>query len=175
MFQEKHLHEILFTTIALTVFIVLRVIITRITKTYVAKANINEQRANLVRKYIHILLFIFLLVALLAIWNVNPKDLFIVMSSVFAVIGVGLFAQWSILSNITSGIILFFSFPFRIGDRIKIHDADFPIEAQIEDIKAFHTLLRTKNNELLTYPNNLFLQKGITIITARQEEREFYD
>jgi hypothetical protein len=26
-----------------------------------------------------------------------------------------MFAQWSILSNITSGIILFFSFPFKIG------------------------------------------------------------
>jgi small-conductance mechanosensitive channel len=98
------------------------------------------------------------------------------MSSVFAIIGVGLFAQWSILSNITSGVILFFSFPFRIGDFIKIHDKDFPIEAQIEDIKAFHTLLRTKEGELLTYPNNMLLQKGISIVTVEKEqEKEFHD
>jgi hypothetical protein len=30
-----------------------------------------------------------------------------------------------ILSNITSGVILFF--PFKMGDTIKIHDKDFPM------------------------------------------------
>jgi hypothetical protein len=60
--------------------------------------------------------------------------------------GVAMFAQWSILSNITSGIILFF-FPFKIGDVIRIHDKDFPIEAEIEDIRAFHVALKTKDGE----------------------------
>jgi len=70
-----------------------------------------------------------------------------------------MFAQWSILSNITSGIILFFFFPFRIGDIIQVHDKDFPIKAEIEDIKAFHIYLKTDKGERITYPNNLLLQK----------------
>ena len=58
---------------------------------------------------------------------------------------------------------LFFFFPFRIGDTIKIHDKDFPIEAEIEDINAFHVLLVTAEGEKITYPNNLLLQKGISV------------
>ena len=86
-----------------------------------------------------------------------------------------MFAQWSILSNITSGVILFFFFPFRIGDTIKIHDKDFPIQAEIEDISAFHVNLKTIDGERITYPNNLLLQKGISIIVNKPNDSEFTD
>lgn len=39
-----------------------------------------------------------------------------------------------------------------------------PIEAVIEDIRAFHLHLRTENGELTTYPNNLILQKAVTLV-----------
>jgi small-conductance mechanosensitive channel len=87
-----------------------------------------------------------------------------VFSSVFAVLGIALFAIWSILSNITSGVIMFFSFPYKVGDKIKIHDKDFPIEAVIEDIRAFQLHLRQDNGDLVTYPNNLILQKAVTLV-----------
>jgi small-conductance mechanosensitive channel len=86
------------------------------------------------------------------------------------VVGVAMVAQWSILSNITAGIILFFSFPFRIGDIIKIHDKDFPIIGEIEDIKAFHISLLTKDGEVIIYPNNLVFQKGISIVQNEFED-----
>jgi small-conductance mechanosensitive channel len=113
---------------------------------------------------------------LIVIWGVQTKDIFITISSITTVLGVGLFAQWSILSNISSGIILFFSFPFKIGDVIKIHDQDFPVEAEIEDIKAFHVYMKTKEGEMITYPNNLLLQRGISIINRNSiSEQEFKD
>ena len=79
-------------------------------------------------------------------------------------IGIGLFAIWSILSNVTSGIIMFFSFPYKVGDKIKIHDKDYPVEAIIEDIRAFQLHLRVENGDLVTYPNNLILQKAVTLV-----------
>ncbi|QYJ67767.1 mechanosensitive ion channel domain-containing protein [Flavobacterium litorale] len=176
MLSREEIHHLILTAVALSIFIILRVFIRKVTKRYTIKEHLNEYRAQLVGKSIDIFMFIFLLLAIFAIWGVNSKDLFVVMSSVFAIIGVGLFAQWSILSNITSGVILFFSFPFKIGDFIKIHDKDFPIEAQIQDIKAFHILLRTTEGEVLTYPNNMLLQKGITIVVPeKEEEKEFHD
>jgi small-conductance mechanosensitive channel len=108
-----------------------------------------------------------LIIALIFIWGVQPQNLWVAFSSIFAVLGVALFAQWSILSNITSGIILFFSAPYRIGDVIKIHDKDYPIEAEIIDIKGFHTYLKTEEGESIVYPNNLLLQKGISVIEAK--------
>lgn len=56
-----------------------------------------------------------------------------------------------------------------------MHDKDFPVEGQIEDIKAFHTILRTKEGEIITYPNSLLLQKGVSIVPVKHDEKEFYD
>jgi len=89
-------------------------------------------------------------------------------TSILTVIGVAFFAQWSILSNITAGIIVFFSSPFRIGDTIKILDKDYPIEAKIVDIKSFYTLLKTAEGEQISLPNNLLLQKGIVIVSEEE-------
>ncbi len=70
---------------------------------------------------------------------------------------------------------MFFFFPFKIGDVIKIHDKDFPIQAEIEDISAFHVSLITIDGERITYPNNLLLQKGISIITKKANDTDFTD
>lgn len=59
---------------------------------------------------------------------------------------------------------MFFSFPYKVGDKIKIHDKDYPIEAIIEDIRAFQLILREDSRDLVTYPNNLILQKAVTLI-----------
>lgn len=128
------------------------------------KSEINITRTRLMFKYINILIILIAAFLLSLAWGVGFTELSLVFSSVFAVIGVAMFAIWSILSNITSGIIMFFSFPYKIGDTIKIHDKDLPVEAMIEDIKAFHLHLRTHEGELITYPNNLILQKAVSLI-----------
>lgn len=45
----------------------------------------------------------------------------------------------------------------------------------IENIKAFHVLLRRDNSELLTYSNNLMLQKAVALINTREESLENND
>ena len=167
--------EIFATVILLVIIISLRIISAKLIRRYATLSSIMENRTNLVIKYIHILINILALIGVIVIWGVQKKDIFITLSSVTTVVGVAMFAQWSILSNITSGVILFFFFPFRIGDVILVHDKDFPIQAEIEDIKAFHIYLKTEDGERITYPNNLLLQKGISIIKNKFEEKEFMD
>ncbi|EJL60468.1 mechanosensitive ion channel domain-containing protein [Flavobacterium sp. CF136] len=174
-FFKEYTHQILVTGILLIVLIFLRIIADKLIRRYAKTSQILEHRANLVIKYVHIFINLFIIISLIVIWGVQTKDIFITISSITTVIGVAMFAQWSILSNITSGMILFFSFPFRIGDTIKIHDKDFPIEAEIEDISAFHVNLKTKDGEKIIFPNNLLLQKGISIIPAHYDEKEFFD
>ena len=138
---------------------------THFTVSKIARKNdINDARIRLIRRYITgtILIIAFIIEAF--IFGTEFKDLALIFSSVFAVIGIGLFAIWSILSNITSGIIMFFNFPYKVGDKIEIHDKDFPITAIIEDIRAFQLHLRLEDGGLVTYPNNLMLQKAVTLI-----------
>ncbi|MGV9002778.1 mechanosensitive ion channel domain-containing protein [Flavobacterium sp.] len=172
---EYYLKEEIATGILITAVVIARFLMAKIIRRY-AKTHTNiEHRTNLVIKYVYILINILATIFLIIIWGVQKSDLLVTISSVATIIGVALFAQWSILSNITSGIILFFFFPFKIGDIIKIHDKDFPIQAEIEDINAFHILLKTSDGELITFPNNILLQKGISIIKNHFEDKEFLD
>lgn len=164
MFFEKYQIELITTGILLLFILVIRyLLITLITK--ISRRNgINLARIHLMNRYVSVTLFIVALLVIPFIFGTNMRDLALVFSSIFAVIGIGLFAIWSILSNITSGIIMFFSFPYKVGDKIQIHDKDFPIEGIIEDIRAFQLHLRLDNGDLVTYPNNLMLQKAVTLI-----------
>lgn len=101
---------------------------------------------------------------LLVIWGLDLKDFAIFISSVLAILGIGFFAQWSILSNITASVILFFSHPLRLGDRIRVLDKDFDWTGEIEDISAFYLFMKTDDGRRITIPTNLVIQKGIEIL-----------
>ncbi|UNY97811.1 mechanosensitive ion channel family protein [Zhouia spongiae] len=169
-FFTSYQDELLQTSITIIILVIVRYIFHKAARKVGVLSDFNTVRTTLIIKYINVVLSILLLAILSLVWGVNFNDLGLVLSSVFAVIGVALFAQWSILSNITAGVILFFSFPYKIGDRIKILNKDFPTEGIIEDIKVFHMHIRTDEGELITYPNNLFLQIGVTKIDKESHD-----
>lgn len=168
-------HQLIYTAVTILVLGVLQIILKKAAQRVGHKSEIHITRTRLMFKYINILITLIAAFLLALAWGVGPGDLALLFSSVFAVIGVALFAIWSMLSNITAGIILFFSFPYKIGSRIKIHDKDLPVEAVIEDIKAFHLHLRTLDGELITYPNNLILQKAVSLIEKEYSSDEGKD
>lgn len=156
--------ELIYTAVVLIILLVTRAIIVLTVKKIGQKSGTTEARAALIGRYATVTLVLLALLIEAFIFGAESSDITLVFSSVFAVIGVGLFAVWSILSNVTSGVIMFFSFPYKVGDKIKIHDKDYPVEAIIEDIRAFQLILREDNGDLVTYPNNLILQKAVTLM-----------
>ena len=175
LINNPYLDQEIATIVVLFLYFILRVSSKKLVRKYATLNEVLEHRSNLVIKYIYLLLGILAFISIVIIWGVKKDQIFLFISSVFAVAGVASFAQWSILSNITAGIILFFSYPFKIGDRIKIHDKDFPIEGEIDDIKAFYVILKSSDGEMITYPNNLLMQKGISVVNNPSEEKEFFD
>jgi small-conductance mechanosensitive channel len=167
-FFETHLQELLSSLILLIGLLITKFVTTKAIRKVGKISDLNKSRTKLIIKYTSVGITVVGFVALLIIWGVKLKDLSLVLSSFFAVLGVALFATWSILSNVTAGIILFFSFPFKIGDKIKIQDDDFPLEAVITDVRAFYIELKTDEGYLVTYPNNLFLQKGVALISKQE-------
>ncbi|MFD2518867.1 mechanosensitive ion channel domain-containing protein [Salinimicrobium flavum] len=161
--------SIIYTVVIILVLWIFQFILKKAAQRVGRQSEIHITRTRLMFKYINILVIILAIFLLSITWGYNAQELSLIFSSIFAIIGVAMFAIWSILSNITAGIILFFSFPYKIGSRIKIHDKDLPIEAIIEDIKAFHLHLRTLDGELITYPNNLLLQKAVSLV-----EKEYH-
>jgi len=156
--------QIWLTIIAFVIFYLLRFIGHRLIQRFVTISKKTERRSNLIKKYVDIFLGTLLIMFIPLVWGVDSKSIFTYLTAITAFIGVAFFAQWSILSNITAGVVMFFSFPYKIGDKIRIQDKDFPIEARIEDIRAFHTMLLTTEGEYISYPNSLFLQKSVVIL-----------
>ncbi|MEX1670675.1 mechanosensitive ion channel family protein [Zhongshania guokunii] len=93
-------------------------------------------------------------------------QVFIFMSSFLAVLGIALIAQWSMLSHLTAGVIIFFAFPYRIGDRIKVVDKDDDITGRILEIALFHVLIRRDDGTTVVYPNSMILQKAVIKLPA---------
>ncbi len=164
MFFETYQSELTYSAIVIVVLFAIRLISHALVRKIGKNSSINEARIQLICRYITATLVIIALFIEAFIFGAELKELTLLFSSIFAVIGIGLFAVWSILSNITSGIIMFFNFPYKVGDKIQIHDKEFPMEAIIEDIRAFQLHLRLENGDLLTYPNNLILQKPVTLV-----------
>ncbi len=125
------------------------------------RKQVSQKRMYYIDKVFEILFILTVLIALAFIWSVDIKGISVFASSVFAIIGVALFAQWSILSNVTASIIIFFTFPAKIGDKIRIVDGDNTIEGTIKEITLFQIELKDNEDNLVMYPNNLLLQKPV--------------
>jgi small-conductance mechanosensitive channel len=84
-------------------------------------------------------------------------------SSILTVLGVALFAEMSILSNLTACLILFFQHPIKIGDTIKITSEGQEIEGELTDISYFFIFIKTPDKGTLTIPNSLLLKSSFLI------------
>jgi len=153
--------RIIETVIVITTYFILRVISSKSVDKTVENSLIQKTRGKVIKKGVNIILLWVTIALLFFIWGVNQSDLVVFIASFLAVLGVALFAQWSILSNITSGIIIFFSHPVRLDDTISIIDKDYQIEGRVSDIGLFFVIVKTKNGEQVTVPSNVFIQKMI--------------
>ena len=104
------------------------------------------------------------------VWNVSFKGLSIYFASIFTVIGVAFFAQWSILSNVTASIILFFNYSYKIGNKIKVIDGENSVTGTVMDIDLFQLRIKVESGEIVSYPNNLIIQKPSMLLNEKEHD-----
>ena len=163
-FFDHHLIRIIITLIIFILVPTVRYLMNRSIESFAKFASMSRTRTAFTKKTASFLFVLSMVIVLVVLWGVRPQNVFLAISSIFAIIGVAFFAQWSILSNVTAGFVLFFSQQLRLGTVIQVMDKDFPIVAEVEDIKSFYVHLRDENGQKYIYPNNQFLQKGFSII-----------
>lgn len=156
--------EVIETAVVFLFMIILRLLSRSAISRSLRKFNFSYQRRKLIVKLINFLVVLLGLLAIIGIWGIDQQDLFIFLSSLVTVLGIAFFAQWSLLSNITSGLILFFNHPLKLGDEIKVHDKDYPIQGKVKDIGYYFVHIETIEGEKLTIPNSVLVQKMVSII-----------
>lgn len=164
-FIDRFWLEVLFSVGLILLYYIIKAIFKKFVFRHAQRNDLNPSRSVYITKFFSFFLFVLLLIALFAVWNLKANSLFFYFGTFFTVAGVALFAQWSILSNITASVILFFSFPFKIGSKIKIMDDKNSVVGVVEDITFFVIQIRTTDGNMVSYPNNLAIQKGIVAFT----------
>lgn len=149
------------TIILILAFLAIKFFTKRVIKKVGTKFNYQSGRIKITNKIANALLLIILLVFLMLIWGIKQTDLVVFLSTTMTILGVAFFAQWSLISNITSTLIIFFNHPIRIGDSLTIMEKDYEIEGVLNDIGVFFITIKTKDNNKITMPSNIFLQKMI--------------
>ena len=159
--------QVVETTVLITIYIIVFFVTKTVINNTLKNVQLQRARRKIIIKAIHLFTTIAALILLAAIWGLKQNEIAVFASSVLTVIGIAFVAQWSLLSNITSSIILFFNHPLKIGDQIKILDRDYPFEGEISDLTYFYVHLITKEGELITIPNSLLLQKAVSVIAKK--------
>ena len=129
----------------------------------IAATMLKEEMNRRAMVVFHILLFLLLVVVLSVIWGVDIKGLLVLASSMIAVVGVALFAAWSLLSNITAFFILLGQRSFAQGVSVRVIDGSNHVEGVITEVNLFSTVLRTSDGELVVYPNNLIVSRPVVV------------
>ncbi|GLP96293.1 mechanosensitive ion channel family protein [Paraferrimonas sedimenticola] len=125
--------------------------------------DIPEARVDYVLKSLQVLLLFVAAIAALAATGRGLQDVGLLLGSSLAFIGIGLFAHWSLLSNATASIIVFFFFPYGAGDWVRIIEGENSVIGKIREITLFHVILVDDEGDVYTYPNAMVFQKAVQI------------
>lgn len=165
-----HQKEILFTVILVITMTGIIILTKRALRRFSFIRAIEINRRKIILNLSYLFIYGIAILVLAVIWGVDYRQFIVFISSVLAVLGIGFFAQWSLLSSLTASVILFFSHPIRIGDKIRIMDKDFDWSGELVDITGFYLFIRTENGKNITLPNSLVIQKGIEIVERKKDK-----
>ncbi len=137
--------------------------------------NMVRGRIDLHRRYragllLKIISGFIMLCLLLIIWGIELRGLLVVGSSLFAMLGVGLFAGWSLLSNLTSFLLLFIQNDCRVGQWVRIVDGGNFVEGCIMEMGLMNVVLQHIDGHRVIYPNNLFIIRPVMVLNKPPEK-----
>ena len=168
---QQHLSPVMLQIVISLVVLALYFVISRrimpLLYQVIAHSRLKKEMNKRAAVVIHILLVLLLIVVLCIVWGVDIRGLLVLASSMIAVVGVALFAAWSLLSNITAFFILLGQKAFAEGMEVRVIDGGNYLEGRIVEINLFSTVLRTKDNEQVVYPNNLLISRPVVVFPKK--------
>jgi len=159
--------QILESAIIIIGYVVLFFVIKIIINNTLKKTPLQRARRKIIIKILLLFTTITAVIFLTGIWGFEQNEIAAFATTILTALGIAFFAQWSLLSNITASIILFFNHPLQLGDTIKVLDKEYPLEGEITKLTYFFVHLKTTSGETITIPNSMIFQKSISLIVKQ--------
>ena len=122
-------------------------------------SKLSEESALKAFNMMRVIIGTMTVAGLLIVWGIDFSGLLLISTSLITITGVALFANWSLLSNITAYFILLFQPSYSRGNFIRIFEGDNFVEGTIAEVNLFNIKLVTDEDEVIMYPNNLLLTR----------------
>lgn len=125
-------------------------------------AAVNEQHRSPIKDAVpfltslsRIIIMFFGLYLVFLAWDVNLTPLMALISVIGAALS---FAARDVVGNVLSGMSIFFSRPFKVGDYIKIDDQ---FQGTVKEIGLQMTQVEAESGSLINLPNSILVTKAV--------------
>ncbi len=121
-----------------------------------SRANIPPLVIQPMRNVVKLLVALIIMTLVLGQFGI---ELMSILTATVALVAIGFFAVWSLVSHITATFLLVIVKPFNMNDSVKF--AGEEVAGKVVDINLFYTSLETDDGDRYQVPNNLFFQKTL--------------
>lgn len=160
--------QILETLLIVSIYIIVYFVFKIIINNFLKKTSLERGRRKMAIRTVQLFTTITAIIFLTGVWGFKQNDIALFASSILTALGIAFFAQWSLLSNITSSILIFFNHPVKSGSYIKVLHKDFNYEGEVIEMNYFFVHIKTKENEVVTIPNSHFFDRSYSILENKQ-------
>jgi len=155
-------NKLLYSAGVIVVIHFISYLLKRIAKQTQLKHQIRQSRYFAIKRLMTTSAVFLSALALLLIWDVNIKHVWVSLTGILALVAIAFFAVWSLVGNILAGVIIYFTSPFKTDDTIEILPDQ--IRGTVLAVNTFYTVLLDGDKNYINIPNSLFFQKFIKVI-----------
>ena len=164
------LHVVLPALIAIVVGVIveraLAVLVSRIAK----RRGLDPYHTHLLKLIVRWLIIIIVVIVVAGIFGIGVQSIWISLAAFIAMMLVGFFAAWSILSNLLAFLIIVVTRPVRVGDKVTVMPEN--LGGELIDINLIYSKLRTTEDDEIFVPNVTFLTKFILVSSKNNKTSE---
>ncbi len=153
-----HIDMLFFSTWTICCGYVIYRIIGLSLRSFSYRTKISKSTIDVIYKFSKWTIVLIVILILLRIFGILKNVIYIITLVIGTLIFLA-FAGWSIIGNITAGIVLMIWKPFEIGDYIEIIPEN--ITGKVEDITLMFVRIVTEKGEVINIPNTLLIQRFI--------------
>lgn len=164
--------QVIETIIIIGLYLILYFIFKTFINNFLKRTKLERGRRKMAIKSVQLFTTITAIIFLTGVWGFKQNEIALFASTILTALGIAFFAQWSLLSNITSSILIFFNHPIRIGNTIKVLHKDYQYEGEVTDLNYFFVYLKTKDNEIITVPNTHFFSQSYSICEQNETNKQ---
>ncbi len=151
--------------IGITVFImILAIVLYKVMGHAIARhtfrRSVGKRTEVLTRKALAWITALVAALIIVLLWGGSLENFWISLTSIIAVVAIGFFAVWSILSNVVAGVILLVSRHINVEDQVELMPDG--VKGRIKDISLMFVTLESGGDKIQV-PNNLMLQRMVKI------------